>query len=131
MGSANTAISRTKAILITIPARGAFYTAGDRVDVRWVCHGDIQRVNIELHRDGEKDSLKQRQRRRSLVIASHRPMALGAGLAHSSMMWRIPKDYDRTGEQEHKWRNRTLEQQESRIFWDDGDEEQVSEPVAL
>ncbi|GMH62261.1 hypothetical protein TrLO_g1508 [Triparma laevis f. longispina] len=128
-------LAKTKAMLITNPKRMCFFTAGDRIPIRWACHGDIQRVNVELHRDPTRGMGGKRVR--SLVISSHRPMGVGVGVSRSSILWRVPKDYDRTGEDKRNRRNRTLAQRESPkkkrrrnmvggedTFWDDEDEEE-------
>ena len=128
MGMGVRSQSRTKALLLLNPKRNCFFSAGERLPIRWACHGDIQRVNVELHRDSVKAG--GGGRRRSLVISSHRPMACGMGISRGSMLWRIPKDFDRTGEEKRKWKRRTLAQRSSSgpeehhdTFWDDEDEE--------
>ena len=61
MGSEN--LSKTKAMLITNPKRMCFFSAGDRIPIRWACHGDIQRVNVELHRDPARGMGRKRTSR--------------------------------------------------------------------
>ena len=62
-------------------------------------------------------------------------MSCGVGVSRSSILWRVPKDYDRTGEDTRMRRNRSLAQRESPkkkrrrnndddTFWDDEDEEE-------
>ena len=93
--------NKVKALLILSPKKNAIYAPGDRFDIKWACHGDIARVNVELHRDVAMGS----RRKRSLVIASHRPMQCGMGVARGNVLWRVPKDYDRTNE-ERKRKNK-------------------------
>jgi len=90
--------NKVKALLITSPKKNSIYGPGDRFNISWACHGDIARVNIELHRDVNMGS----RRKRSLVISSHRPMQCGMGVARGKMVWRVPKDYDRTNEEKKR-----------------------------
>ena len=134
MGMADNAPSKTKALLVLNPKKNCFFSAGDRLAIRWACHGDIQRVNVELHRDVARGMGVGGKRMRSLVISSHRPMATGIGISRGNLLWRIPKDYDRTGEEKFRRNHQTLGERERRMrknrgeddttFWDDEDSEE-------
>ena len=54
------------------------------------------------------------------------------GISRGNLLWRIPKDYDRTGEEKFRLQNQTLAEREKRFknrrgadetFWDDEDAE--------